>query len=233
MADPFMNIPGYEPPKVEKAIEANANIDHSSLINIPGYDDFSALFDSSPEAQVERDKKRLSILESEHQAGGESDKSLAGDIEKLKRTGGGYGSFPKLNGINVDVDEDPINIEAIKTKDKTKPKKLPSEEEMSKMSFIELSGLRYKYDKDTEKQKKIAPFEHRAYAREAVTDNPLLAPLFAAFLIPGYQVAKAVGAHGSRTGVDRRQVVEGLLGVGEGIVEPIVKMAKERKVAKL
>jgi hypothetical protein len=97
-----------------------------------------------------------------------------------------------------------------------------SEEEMSGMSFQELLDLRNKYKGNKEKQIAIAPFEHRAYARETVKDNPHLAPVFAGVLIPGYQLAKVHGV-APTTGDDEptpasiKQVTEGLKGVGEGL----------------
>jgi hypothetical protein len=64
-------------------------------------------------------------------------------------------------------------------------------------------------------QNRLAPYEHRAYAREAVTDNPLYAP-FLAGAIPAYQIKKMITGEG-RSQPSMEHVLQGLLGVGEGI----------------
>lgn len=88
--------------------------------------------------------------------------------------------------------------------------------EMSSMSWDELIDLRSRFDGNPEAQKKIAPYEHRAFAREAVAKNPINA-LGYAFMIPGYQAAKAVGLLGARTKPSFEQLKQGYLGVGEGL----------------
>lgn len=66
-------------------------------------------------------------------------------------------------------------------------------------------------------QQDLAPQEHEAFAREYATESPLLATgLIAA--IPGYQVAKAAGIMGSRTGSSQpmAQMMAGYSGLGQG-----------------
>lgn len=71
---------------------------------------------------------------------------------------------------------------------------------------------------DPQVQNLISPFEHRAYAREEVQSNPINALLYGAGLIPGYQIAKAIGLQpGSRTGPNWEQFIQGQKGVGEGL----------------
>jgi hypothetical protein len=65
-----------------------------------------------------------------------------------------------------------------------------------------------------EQQNLLAPFEHRAFAREAVQENPLMAlPIATGSLL--YQPYKAL--MGSRSAPAWNQVGQGLLGVGEGL----------------
>lgn len=69
-----------------------------------------------------------------------------------------------------------------------------------------------------EEQNRLAGTEHRAFAREAVAENPLMAiPIAAA--IPVYQAAKVVGATDSRSDASLSQATEGLKGVKEGLVQ--------------
>lgn len=166
---------------------------------------FADLTDQSNEAQIERDKQRLNILEAEYKEGGEVDQSLAGDIEKLKRTGGGYGSFPKEAGMKIDtkflstdfkkvlgiIEEDskgPINIGAIKTKI-TSSDKLPSKKEIDKMSFYEVNKLREKYKGDEKAQELLGSREHFLFMEDIIKKNPEAAIGAAAATI-GYQAIK-------------------------------------------
>lgn len=87
------------------------------------------------------------------------------------------------------------------------------------MSWQDLQALRDKFAGDQPKQQELAPYEHRAYARESVADNPVNALKFA-FMIPGYQAAKAVGAldsDSSTTPASLDQMNQGFSGVGEGL----------------
>lgn len=97
----------------------------------------------------------------------------------------------------------------------TEVKLLPVSE-METMSHAQLLQARMKA-KTPEEQKHIAPYEHRAFAREYVEENPVVGTIGMAVSIPGYQVAKGLGLHGSRTGVDTKQMVEGAKGVAEGL----------------
>lgn len=66
-----------------------------------------------------------------------------------------------------------------------------------------------------EQQNMISPFEHRAFAREATMENPLMALPIAASIIP-YQLYKAIDGR-SRSKPSLDQVLQGFIGVGEGI----------------
>lgn len=62
----------------------------------------------------------------------------------------------------------------------------------------------------------LAPFEHRAFAREYVQDNPLSFPSM--MVAPyAYALAKLLRTHGSRTRPSMEQVFAGQHGAVEGI----------------
>lgn len=70
---------------------------------------------------------------------------------------------------------------------------------------------------DPAEQARIAPFEHRAFAREYVAENPLAAPGLA-LMTPGYYLAKKLGLSRGRTEPSLGQVGQGLTGIGEGLI---------------
>lgn len=71
-----------------------------------------------------------------------------------------------------------------------------------------------------ETQGKISPYEHRAFAREVVGENPLMA-LPVAVGIPAYQAYKALV--GARSAPSLDQISQGLLGIGEGLLNTLRK----------
>lgn len=87
---------------------------------------------------------------------------------------------------------------------------------LSDLSHADLLQMRNKYNGSLGMQRALAPLEHRAYAREAVSENPAMA-LSLLLGIPAYQVAKMLGLHGSRSGADPDQLIQGYIGVGEGL----------------
>lgn len=72
------------------------------------------------------------------------------------------------------------------------------------------------YARDPEIQKLLAAFEHRAFAREATRENPLMAASLL-FATPLYTAGKAVGLINSRTPASWNQLGQGLLGIKEGL----------------
>jgi hypothetical protein len=87
------------------------------------------------------------------------------------------------------------------------------------MPWDELYQLRQKYADNPKMQEFLAPFEHRAYAREQVRENPANI-LGMGMMIPGYQVAKTIGMLGSdkmTTPPSMTQMGQGLAGIGDGI----------------
>lgn len=70
-------------------------------------------------------------------------------------------------------------------------------------------------------QNLLAPYEHRAFAREATMENPLLAlPIASGAVL--YQPYKAIMGK-SRSDPSLNQMGQGLLGVGEGLWERFQK----------
>ena|SRR5690242_8543791 len=86
------------------------------------------------------------------------------------------------------------------------------------MSFAELRRLRDSLP-DPMAQKFLAPYEHRAYAREYASQNPVMG-LGLLGAIPSYQAAKGLGLVGSRTGFSDplNQMKQGYMGMGEGLL---------------
>ena len=72
-----------------------------------------------------------------------------------------------------------------------------------------------------EMQEYLAPYEHRAYARETVAESPWMAPVFA-LMTPGYQAYKVMRS-GARTPPSMRQLQQGLLGTVEGLKQGLLQ----------
>lgn len=87
-----------------------------------------------------------------------------------------------------------------------------TDDELAQMDHATLYAARQYVDGDM--QNRISPFEHRAFAREASSENPLLAvPI--AVASPLYQLSKAFTGARSKPALD--QVTGALVGVGEGL----------------
>ena len=67
-----------------------------------------------------------------------------------------------------------------------------------------------------EEQDALAAEEHRAFARESVQQNPLMA-LSLLPAIPLYQMYKLTGLSGARSQPSLHQLKSGLLGIKEGL----------------
>ena len=63
----------------------------------------------------------------------------------------------------------------------------------------------------------LSPYEHRAFARELVQENPLSA-LSLLGAIPAYQLYKLTGMSGARSSPSWDQILQGYLGLGEGLL---------------
>lgn len=102
---------------------------------------------------------------------------------------------------------------------------LPNKEELSKMSFTDIFLLREKHTEDSRVQQELAPYEHRAFAREYVQEGSTLAKAIGlSGAIPAYYAAKKVGvdvrtSEEPSTPADIEQVKQSFIGVGEGLKE--------------
>lgn len=88
-----------------------------------------------------------------------------------------------------------------------------SSSQLGAMDHASLYNARKYVPKD--QQGDISPYEHRAFAREATQENPLLALPIAAGTL-AYQPYKMITGQ-SRSGANLNQVGQGLYGVGEGL----------------
>jgi soluble lytic murein transglycosylase-like protein len=109
------------------------------------------------------------------------------------------------------------------------PNKLPWEEAAEAASHSTL--FRQREGASTqEEQDRLAPYEHRAFAREAVAETPALAvPI--AVATPLYQVAKLAGVERTRSKPSLKQVTEGYKGIGEGLEQAAKKPWEEAQEA--
>jgi hypothetical protein len=67
-------------------------------------------------------------------------------------------------------------------------------------------------------QDRLAPFAHRAYARQVVRENPAQA-LGLAAAIPAYTASKALGITKTRSGASVEEMTQGYAGVLEGLAQ--------------
>jgi hypothetical protein len=78
---------------------------------------------------------------------------------------------------------------------------------------------------DDPAQKVLAAMDHRAFARELTSANPLNA-IWLAAAIPGYQVAKLAGLDRSTASAPSwQQLAQGYMGVWEGLKPRRIKRA--------
>jgi hypothetical protein len=85
--------------------------------------------------------------------------------------------------------------------------------DLSKMDHASLYNAR-KYV-PSELQNKISPYEHRAFAREATAENPLMALPIAAGTLAYQPYKMLMGQSRSHASLD--QIGQGFIGVGEGL----------------
>lgn len=86
----------------------------------------------------------------------------------------------------------------------------------SKMDHATLYMLRAKA-MDQAAQDQLAGYEHRAFAREAVGENPLLA-LPIGLAAPLYQMSKFLPLNKSRSNPSFSQLGQAYTGIGEGLM---------------
>lgn len=86
---------------------------------------------------------------------------------------------------------------------------------LAAMSHAELYTKRAKAPKD--EQDKLAPYEHRAFAREFAQESPVKAAVSLPFAIPAYTAAKALGVQKARSGASMEEMKQGFIGLAEGL----------------
>lgn len=91
------------------------------------------------------------------------------------------------------------------------------ETEFAKLPHSTLYRMRGALPSNDPQQRSIAPFEHRAFAREYVQENPVTGALGLSLAIPGYAAAKALGLTKSRTPFSFDQISQGYTGIAEGL----------------
>lgn len=81
-----------------------------------------------------------------------------------------------------------------------------------------------RYGASPAQQAEIAPYEHRAFAREAVAENPLMALPIAAGTL-AYQPYKVLTGQ-SRSPANLDQIRQGMTGVGEGLWQALQRIGR-------
>jgi hypothetical protein len=95
--------------------------------------------------------------------------------------------------------------------------------DLAGMSHAELYARREKARGPGE-QKRLAAYEHRAFAREFAEESPVKAAVSLPIAIPLYSAAKALGVdkvfgtdESKRTPASMEEMKQGFLGLGEGL----------------
>ena len=96
------------------------------------------------------------------------------------------------------------------------PNELPYPD-LSDLSFEELLAIREKYNGNKEMQNYLAPYEHQAFARKYVSENPIGAlPMLA--MIPGYEAKKVITGEG-RSDPSLKSIGYGYKGLMLGLLD--------------
>lgn len=104
-----------------------------------------------------------------------------------------------------------------------------TDEQLGAMSHGDLMLWRKMAEKSGNKALNIrlAPFEHQAFAREYVKENPVTGTIGVGAAIPLYQLAKLAGiaptTGGTATPVSLAQMSQGFKGIGQGLDLGLVK----------
>lgn len=89
--------------------------------------------------------------------------------------------------------------------------------DLEHMSHAQLLLMRDKLAPDDPRQAEIAKYEHQAFAREWVKENPALATASLAAAIPAYTAGKATGLVKSRTPASLDEMTAAFKGIGQGL----------------
>lgn len=93
------------------------------------------------------------------------------------------------------------------------------EGELAQMPHEQTLSLRQALPQTGVAQELAAPYEHRAFAREQVTENPLGGSVGLASAIPAYTAAKALGFVGSRSPASLEEMKQGYAGIVDGLMQ--------------
>ena len=86
--------------------------------------------------------------------------------------------------------------------------------DLAAMEHAEIMRLRGEPGAD---QARLAPFEHRAFAREFAQESPVKAAISLPFAIPAYTASKVLGMQKSRSPASMEEVKQGYIGLAEGL----------------
>ena len=86
---------------------------------------------------------------------------------------------------------------------------------LDEMSHAELFRLRQQPGAD---HRVLAPYEHRAFAREFARERPIAAAASLPFAIPAYSAAKATGMLDARSPASLAELLQGYRGLLEGLL---------------
>lgn len=95
---------------------------------------------------------------------------------------------------------------------------------MSGMSHADLYQLREKH-KSAMAQSILGPYEHQAYARETVAENPLNS-IGMALAVPAYTALKAAGLHSARSPASFDEIGHGYKGIAQGLGDYLSKLLR-------
>ncbi len=95
---------------------------------------------------------------------------------------------------------------------------------LAKMGHSDLLRLRDYANPSGDLQNLLAPYEHRAFAREWVGEDPIMAPIRAMSVgvaAPLYQAGKALSPSnlGARTPPSLEELIQAYKGIGEGLFD--------------
>lgn len=95
-----------------------------------------------------------------------------------------------------------------------------SDDQLESMDHGALSMMRAKFKQDMNAQDRLAPFEHQAFAREYVKENPVSGAAAMLAAVPMYYAAKllriAPKGDGPQTAPSFDQVSRGYKGIAQG-----------------
>lgn len=100
-----------------------------------------------------------------------------------------------------------------------------------KSSHADLLAARNKIDRNNkDAHNKLAPLEHRAFAREFATESPVKASVSLPFAIPLYTASKVLGLQPkARSDASIEEMMQGYKGLVEGVLAAINTMNSDEE----